>query len=414
MANPKDDGPGLTFLGKLILFLFMALCAAGAFYLFKGRSGSGDPGAGSGSGTSSSASGSVSSSSGTSSSGKQITVRMAYGTEKKRWLQWAVGEFSKTKDGGKIAIELIPMGSLEGARATIDGTEKIHVWSPASSAYRNVFVDEWQLKYGGGNPIAREEALALTPMVFVFWKERYDAFATKYPEVNFDAIGEALHEPGGWGTIANKPEWGFFKFGHTNPNESNSGLLSLALMAQHYHHKTRPLELADIVDAGFQQWLRKIEGAVTGLSNSTGNMMRDMVLKGPASFDAIFVYENVAIDYLKNAEGRWGSLQVVYPAINLWNDNPYYIIDAEWTSKDERKAAETFLEFLMSEPVQAQSLVHGFRPGNPAVPVKGPDSPFTLYEKYGLQIDLTSIAEPPKAEAINNLLTGWQRIRSSP
>lgn len=408
MANSNDDSPGLTFLGKLVLLLIMAACATAAWWLIQGRQ-SGDPAA-TGNDPVATKSGE---SSPTSGAGTRTVVRVAYGTEKKRWLQWAVNEFGKTKDGDKIQIDLLPMGSLEGARATIAGNEKIHVWTPASSAYRNVFVDEWQLKYGGGNPIAREENLALSPMVFVFWKERFEPFVAKYGQVDFDTIGKALHEPGGWGAIASKPEWGFFKFGHTNPNESNSGLLTLALMAHQFHDKTAPLELSDIVDPAFQQWLSRIEGSVSGLSNSTGNLMRDMVLKGPASFDSVFVYENVAIDYLKNAEGRWGSLQVVYPKINLWNDNPYYIINAEWTSSAERKAAETFLDYLMSEPVQAQSLVHGFRPGNPAIAVNGADSPFTLFATYGLQINLPIIAEPPKAEAINNLLTGWQRIRSS-
>ncbi|MCB1231116.1 MAG: substrate-binding domain-containing protein [Verrucomicrobiae bacterium] len=413
MAHSQNDGPGLTILGKLIMVLFIGACGFGAWWLISRDGGKGGSPESSNPGNSSGTTSEAQEPDSKSKAENRTTVRLAYGTEKKRWLTWAVDEFEKTPDGKKIEIELLPMGSLEGARATIAGEEHINVWSPASSAYRNVFVDEWQLKYGGGNPIAREETLALSPMVFVFWKERHDAFVSHYQTVDFNTIAEALHEPGGWGTIANKPEWGFFKFGHTNPNESNSGLLSLALMAQHFHDKTRPLTMADIVDPAFQQWLRTIEGSVSGLSNSTGNMMRDMVLKGPASFDAIFVYENVAIDYLKNAEGRWGSLQVIYPKINLWNDNPYYVIDAEWTSKEVRKAAEIFLDYLMSEPVQQQSLTHGFRPGNPSVPIKGTDSPFTMYAKYGLQIDLPAIAEPPASDAINNLLTGWQRIRSA-
>ena len=99
-------------------------------------------------------------------------------------------------------------------------------------------------------------------------------------------------------------------------------------------------------------------------------MMRDMVLRGPEPFDALFVYESVVIDYLKSAEGRWGELRVVYPQHNMWNDNPYYILDAPWSSADQRKAAGAFLDFLLSEPVQKQSLEHGFRPGNPEVPIK--------------------------------------------
>jgi hypothetical protein len=52
------------------------------------------------------------------------------------------------------------------------------VWSPASALYKDVFLQEWTVEHSG-NPIAREEALALTPMVFVFWQERYYPFVAR-------------------------------------------------------------------------------------------------------------------------------------------------------------------------------------------------------------------------------------------
>ena len=407
MATVQEDGPKLTLLGRLFLLLFVGGCAVAAWWLFtRGDSSSSSTGSPGSDGERTDAKNHE------PASGDQTVVRIAYGTEKKRWLLWAVEEFEKSKDGGKIDIDLLPMGSLEGARATVQGDEKIHVWSPASSAYEDVFRNQWELERTG-DPILHAEDLALSPMVFVMWKDRYDAFVSKYGSLNFETIAQALADPGGWNSIADKPNWGFFKFGHTNPNQSNSGMLSLVLMAQHFHRKTTPLEMADIVNPEFQSWLKTIEGSVSGLINSTGNMMRDMVLKGPSTYDVIFVYENVAIDYLKNAEGRWGQLHVSYPDINIWNNNPYYIIDAPWSDDKIRKAARTFLDFLMSEPIQAQSLVHGFRPGNASISIKGTESPFEQYTKYGLQIDLPSVADPPKADAINSLLTGWQRIRSS-
>jgi ABC-type sulfate transport system substrate-binding protein len=189
--------------------------------------------------------------------------------------------------------------------------------------------------------------------------------------------------------------------------------MTIVLAAYSYQKKTRDLELKDVVDIGFQNWLQGFERAVSGLSNSTGNMMREMVLKGPSSYDALFVYESVTIDYLKNAEGRWGKIRVVYPEYNAWNENPYYIINASWSSKDQRKAAQTFLDFLLSEPIQKESLAHGFRPANPNVPVKFPDSPFVKYADYGIKVDLTKICEPPPAEVVNNLLQSWQRSQAN-
>jgi ABC-type Fe3+ transport system substrate-binding protein len=398
------DGPRLTVLGKIFIFLFVIVCGAGAYYVFtkdnqptSKNKNSASPGSVFGNLT---------------GSGEQVELGIAYGTEKQRWLEWAVQEFAKTHDGKHIKINLIPMGSLEGAHALLGGDQRIQVWSPASALYKDIFVEEWQVKYSQ-NPILKEEPIALSPMVFVMWDERYQAFIQRYKTLSFVTVGQALQEKGGWDAIAQKPDWGLFKFGHTHPNESNSGLMTIVLAAYAYQKKTKDLQLKDVVDVGFQNWMQGMERAVSGLSNSTGNMMKEMVLKGPSSYDTLFVYESVAIDYLKNAEGRWGQLRIVYPEYNAWNENPYYIIDASWSSKEQRKAAETFLAFLLTEAIQKESLNHGFRPANPNVPVKFPESPFVKYADYGIKVDLAKICEPPRAEVVNNLLQSWQRSQAN-
>jgi len=382
---------------RIFIVLAIVGCLYAAYYfLYRNKSGNSDP-QGSGSGSASSV-----------PSGSEVTIGIAYGTEKKTWLEWAVQQFGATPEGRKIKVNLIPKGSLEGAQALVSGDKTIQVWSPASSLYKDTFIQDWQARYSTA-PILREESLALTPMVFVMWEERYQAMIQKYKSLNFTTIAQALQEKGGWNAIAQKPEWGLFKLGHTHPAKSNSGLMTLVLMAYDFNNKTRDLSLKDLLNVQFQDWMSAMERGVSGLADSTGTMMKDMVLKGPSSYDAAFVYESVAIDFLKSAEGRWGEVHVVYPKENMWSDNPYYIIDAPWSSKDQRAAAEGFLKFLLTEPIQKESLKHGFRPGDPNVPIKFADSPFALYERYGLKIEPGSTCEPPRTEVINNLLAIWQR-----
>jgi hypothetical protein len=346
-----------------------------------------------------------------------VTVNIVYGTEKQAWLEMALAEYRKRPEGRGVTINLIGMGSVEGAQAVLAGEKPVpvHVWSPASSAYRDVFESEWRVKYGGGrSPIGRAENLALTPMVFVLWKERYEAFVKKYGKVTFRHLAEAVQEPTGWGAIAGKPEWGVFKFAHTHPNKSNSGFLSLVLMAYEFSGKHRGLTLSDITDAKFQAWLRAFERGVTrhggSLTHSTGTMTREMVLRGPSQYDCLVLYENLAVDNVAKARDRWGDLYVAYPEPNLWNDHPYYVLDAPWCGPAERAAAGRFLDFLLTEPVQRQALEHGFRPGNPAVPVRSADSPLVRAEAFGVRIDVPPIAEPPRAEVVDNLLSTFQRI----
>ncbi|MDP9122661.1 MAG: substrate-binding domain-containing protein [Acidobacteriota bacterium] len=410
-----ETPPKLTFLGKLIVLLFVGGCIYAAYYLFLRKPVGGPgraPGATGPTGQQAQAPAEGGGFLGLGGGdGTPVEIGIAYGTEKERWLQWAAAEFGKTSDGKRIKIDMIPMGSLEGAQAVLAGDTRIHVWSPASAVYRETFQNEWQVKHGSAKPIARAENLALSPMVFVMWKERFDAFTTKYGEVSWKTMGQALAETSGWQAIAGKPEWGLFKLGHTHPNQSNSGLMTLLLMAYDFRGKSRGLTLQDILDPSYIAWSQQFERGVLGLSNSTGNMMREMVLKGPSAYDALVVYESVAIDYLKNAEGRWGELHVSYPKRNMWSENPYYILDTPWSTPKQREAAGKFLDFLLTEQVQKESLEHGFRPGNPAVPVRFATSPFVLYQKFGLSIDVGTICEPPEAEVVNNLLAAWERSR---
>jgi ABC-type sulfate transport system substrate-binding protein len=352
-----------------------------------------------------------------------VVINIAYGTEKKQWLETALDEYLKTPAGQGVRIKLLGMGSVEGANAVLDGPEPaeaphlpIHVWSPASSAYRDVLVTEWRVKHGD-NPVLSTENLALTPMVFVMWKPRYQAFMKQFGTVSFRTLGQAMQEPQGWGKIAQQPEWGLFKFGHTDPNRSNSGLQALVLMAYEFAGKERGLTVTDIAEPRFQDWLRSFERGLTrhgsALSHSTGTLMEEMVLRGPSQYDCLVLYENLAIDFMKAAVERWGTdgeFYVTYPSPNVWNEHPYYILDVPWSDDRQRKAAADFLKFLMSEPVQRRALERGFRPGNPAVPVNTPDSPLVRNQKYGLKIGLPVIAQPPSADVTRNLLQSFRRL----
>src|SRR3974377_1638850 len=107
------EGPRLTALGKVFIFLFVAVCLAGAYYFFTQYNQVNNK------------SKSANSSGGVfdaiTGGGEPVELGIAYGTEKQRWLEWAVQEFAKTRDGKRIKVNLIPMGSLEGADAVLGG-----------------------------------------------------------------------------------------------------------------------------------------------------------------------------------------------------------------------------------------------------------------------------------------------------
>jgi hypothetical protein len=179
-------------------------------------------------------------------------------------------------------------------------------------------------------------------------------------------------------------------------------------MAYEYFQKEHNLSHNEIARPEFQRWLREFERAVArpggSMTHSTGTLMREMVLRGPSQYDCVVIYENLAIDYLDAATDRWGPLVVDYPEPNMWNEHPYYILDLPWSDGGQRAAAAAFLKFLMSEPIQKRAIDHGFRPGNPAVSLRFPDSPLIRQTDRGLRLDLPRMCEPPRDDVVQELL----------
>ena len=67
----------------------------------------------------------------------------------------------RRREGRGIAIELLPIGSLEGRKPCWLETSASPSGRLPSSPYQESFVEEWQAKHNEP-PIAREESLVLT------------------------------------------------------------------------------------------------------------------------------------------------------------------------------------------------------------------------------------------------------------
>lgn len=337
-----------------------------------------------------------------------VEVGIAYGREKAEWLTWASQQFAQTPEGKAYALNLMAMSSTEAQAALQKDDSRIHVWVPASGLVRDAFVQSWRRRHTG-NAIEREEQLALTPLVFIMFEDRYQAFVKQYKRLSFQTLGQAFQETTGWEGIAQKKEWGRFTFALSDPREHNNGLAALMLVANHLFQKDQGLSAQEIEAQSFQTRAMLLQrGFAT--RGSPMQMVRDMVLRGPSMFDGAFTYESAVISNLASAEGRWGGVRLTYPEINFWNDNPYYILAAPWSSEAQKAGATAFLEFLMTEPIQKQLLEYGFRPGNPRVPIIFPDSPFERYKREGLRVDIPRTAENPPLGVLEALQKTAQRL----
>src|SRR5260221_535356 len=162
---------------------------------------------------------------------------------------------------------------------------------------------------------------------------------------------------------------------------------------------------------GWLTWEAAAFAKTHAARNTTLISMRDFATRGPDAYDAAFVYESGALELLDVAQKRWGELRVVYPERNLWSDNPYYILDAPWSTPEQREAAQAFLDFLLTETSQKQAIARGFRPADPHVPTNAGGSPFVVYQRNGVHENAGHACAPPLPATMANLIAAWQRAR---
>jgi ABC-type Fe3+ transport system substrate-binding protein len=343
-----------------------------------------------------------------------------YSTEKELWLMDAVAQFeaaSPRVNGHPVQVQLEKMGSWEINAAVLDKVKQPVIVSPASSLQIAALQDASNLQFGQSlvNPsdTLHCRPTVKTPLVLVAWKERADVLWGQNVNASFwDMIHDALNHPQGWAAFG-QPDWGYVKFGHTDPLKSNSGFMTILLMTYGYHNTTTGLSASDILaDTEFQAWFLETEAAIGQFEYSTGPLMDKMVTYGPSTYDFIAVYEATALEQAQNAVGRYGELRVYYPPATLWSDHPFCVLNADWVSPDQKQAARLFIDHLTSRPVQENALLkYGFRPIDTGIPLEQPGSPFDRYASNGFRADLSRLPEVeiPSGSILNILREFWSR-----
>jgi hypothetical protein len=349
-----------------------------------------------------------------------VIVSVLYSTEKEAWLNEVIVDFEKTNpviDGHPVKIELEKMGSWEINAAVLDGTRQPVIVSPASSLQIAALQDSSTVKFG--NPLvnlsdtANCRSIVTTPLVLVAWKERADVlWGTQPGNSLWKDLHTALIDPQGWAAY-NHPEWGYVKFGHTDPLKSNSGFMTTLLMTYGYYGKTSNLSASDILsDEGYQNWFLETEASIGQFEYSTGPLMEKMVVYGPSTFDIVAVYEATAIEQAENAVGRYGELRVYYPPAGLQSDHPFCILNGDWVTAQQAQAATLFMNYLTAKPAQELALLkYGFRPVDTSIPLEQTGSPFDRYAANGIRADLSNIpnVEIPAGNVLNTLRDFWSR-----
>ncbi|HRF48601.1 MAG TPA: VWA domain-containing protein [Anaerolineales bacterium] len=272
-----------------------------------------------------------------------------------------------------IRVEATAMGSIESVDGILAGTIEPTVWSPASSLYIASANERWRQSHSGDLVSGTPKNLVLSPVVIAMWRPMAEALGWPAIELGWADIAALATSDDGWAAYG-YPEWGRFKFGHTHPEFSNSGLS--AVLAQAYAGAGNPRILTSDDMAQATELMTEIQSSLIHYGTSTGFFGERMFDRGPSYLSAAILYENLVVaQETKRLSGQSSQLSVVaiYPKEGTFTANhPYIILDAPWVTAEQREAAEAFQTFLLDRPQQLKALEMGFRPADVAIPFAAP------------------------------------------
>jgi len=346
--------------------------------------------------------------------GGTITIKIVYGSEKQEWLEPLVKQFNDAKNitsGGKlIVVEATAMGSIESVRGIMDGSLQPTVWSPASSVYIPVANAEWKKTHSEDLASGTPKDLVLSPVVIAMWRPMAQALGWPGKALGWADIAQLATSADGWKAY-NHPEWGQFKFGHTHPAYSNSGIVSIIAEAYAGLNKQRGLTAADLQSPDLMKFMSDVESSVIHYGTSTGFFADRMFGNGPSYLSAAVMYENLIVaQETKRIGGQSAQIQVVaiYPKEGtFWSNHPYVVLNAPWVTADQKDAAGVFQTFLLDKPQQLKALELGFRPSDPSIPLSSP-----LDTQHGADpTQPQTILEIPSATVIDGIQNLWKQAK---
>lgn len=348
-------------------------------------------------------------------SSQPVTLTMYYGSEKQAWMEDVVAQFNSQNIvacDGPITVKATPIGSGESMQNILDGKIQPDVWSPAGSVWLTLINAQWQEKHGSeliATGATDTPSLVTSPVVIAMWKPEAEALGWPNKPIGWSDIAALSTNPQGWAAYGH-PEFGDFKFGHTHPDYSNSGLD--AVIAENYAavSKVRGLTSADIADTATKEFVANVESSVIHYGSSTGFFADKMFNNGPNYLSAAVMYESLVVQ----ANDGKTYPHLAYPVVAIYpkegtfySDHPYAILQASWVTPAKKAAAQAFRNFLLATPQQQKALQYGFRPADQNVAIGAP-----VDSAHGVDPGQPrALLQVPSANLVEKIKASWDEQR---
>ena len=222
-----------------------------------------------------------------------LEITMAYSSEKEPFIKPLAAQFNAAKhtlpgSNRPIYVTATVVDSGVARSQIADGSLKPTVWSPSSSLWKPVLNFEADRELAG-----ESDPIFLTPVVIAMWKPMAEALGWPNKPLGLSDIIALNNDPNGWGSVGH-PEWGKFKYAHTNPEVSSTGLSMVAMEFYAGANKVRGLTEADVNQEAVKAYVQNIENSIVHYSSTT-TIFKENVRKGGMDYISAVALEEVTV-----------------------------------------------------------------------------------------------------------------------
>jgi Ca-activated chloride channel homolog len=367
-------------------------------------------------------------------SANAIQISIIYAPESEAYLKEAIDTFNAVYASGRNPLTNQPLGNDEkpifvtgktGSSGTVmqgivnaiiapnnNNVERPTIYGPSVSHWLAL------ANYQVGRDVfdlANSPATALAPVVMAIWESRLRAIQQANPgvEIGWQELLAVLNNPAGWEAFG-IPGRRTVYYGHTDPFVSSTALSTL--IAEFYASAKynaaftgRRLTLAEVNSQTVQDGVRKIESLIKHYSQRTTEF-KEYIAKGPDYVDFVALEENDLI-YINQGKTQYRPperLVALYPKEGtFWHEHPFAVPNADWVSAEQRAAAKTFTDYVLTEQVQRKALEAGFRPASPTVPLGYP-----IVTELGVDPDQPkTILDVPDPQVVSAIQQSWSFVK---
>jgi Ca-activated chloride channel family protein len=289
--------------------------------------------------------------------------------------------------------------SGEAARSIARGRITPAAWSPTDRFWAR------QMNYIARRTWAPADSPVLirSATVIAMWESMAKALGYPNRRVGFEQILRLARSREGWASEG-RPDFGAFKFVHTNPAFSTTGLIA---MIAEYKLATgkRDLQVADVRS---NEKVRAIERSIVHYGDTTVYIAEQLAKHRRDYASAIVLGEATLLRFNRARAQRGERLVAIYPKEGtFFREHPFIVLDAPWVAPEQKRAARELGRYLADKITPQLAAKYDYRPADPRA-----DLPEERWRELGNDVSLqTGRLEVPSPPVLNAIQRTWRADR---